>query len=528
MKVKINPIALLAAGLVLMAGTHMTFGIGILAWFAYVPFLLYLDQTGGWRSRLWFALAYILTWSIVVFKIITAPITLYVIPLYAVLIALFHLPAFLIWARFRREKYAWLLFPAMMVVLEWLQYTFTPFGSWGAAAYTQMDQLVLIQSVSLFGMAGLGFLIYWVNSSIAYVIIGSKNRTKKLLPVGLALLTVFSFGALRYDLGKAKSQAMVRVAAVGTDSKVGAGPLPSVEIRRENAAMLFARTRKASREQPELIVWNEAAAAVLPEEEAVWRDSLTSLAAECRTILVASYVVLLSEHPLKYENKFLFIKPDGTIASTYFKHEPVPGEPAVKGTEPFEAHLIDDISMSGAICYDYDFPYIAKAISKQKADIVALPSSDWRGIDPIHTKMAAFRALEQGHSILRSTRFGLSAAITPYGELVAQMSSFDENDRIMQAHLPKAAGKSLYRLVGDVFVYLCVAFVMWFGISIGWIDGVTQTKSLRQSTRKKNLFTGSANFTGRSLYKNFEVILEVHDEHIYQLYLDHFHALAEL
>ncbi len=26
------------------------------------------------------------------------------------------------------------------------------------------------------------------------------------------------------------------------------------------------------------------------------------------------------------------------------------------------------------------------------ADIVAIPSSDWRGIDPLHTKMAAFRA----------------------------------------------------------------------------------------------------------------------------------------
>jgi hypothetical protein len=27
-----------------------------------------------------------------------------------------------------------LLFPALMVILEWIQYTFTPFGSWGAAS----------------------------------------------------------------------------------------------------------------------------------------------------------------------------------------------------------------------------------------------------------------------------------------------------------------------------------------------------------------------------------------------------------
>ena len=102
---------------------------------------------------------------------------------------------------------------------------------------------------------------------------------------------------------------------------------------------------------------------------------------------------------------------------SYLKHEPVPGEPAVKGREKLEVTTIGGINLGGAICYDYDFPYLAREYGKIGADIVALPSSDWRGIDPLHTRMAAFRALEQGHSILRSTRFGLSAAITPYGEI---------------------------------------------------------------------------------------------------------------
>jgi len=36
-------------------------------------------------------------------------------------------------------------------------------------------------------------------------------------------------------------------------------------------------------------------------------------------------------------------------------------------------------------------------------------------------------------NLLRSTRFGLSAAITPYGEMVSQMSSFDDHNKIMYA-----------------------------------------------------------------------------------------------
>jgi apolipoprotein N-acyltransferase len=258
-----------------------------------------------------------------------------------------------------------------------------------------------------------------------------------MLPA-IVLLAVLAFGALRYDLGKAKGNDMIKVAAIGTDSRVGTGALPTDEVRQQNAALLFARTRKASKALTgtELIVWNEGSAMVLPEEEAAWHDSLATLATDCEAALVAAYVVLLSDAPVKYENKYFFVEPNGN-ASTYWKREPVPGEPADRGRVPAETHTINDTKIAGAICYDYDFPYIAKALGRQGADVVALPSSDWRGIDPIHTKMAAFRAIEQGHSVLRSTRFGLSAAITPYGEMTAQMSSFDENDKIMLAHLPK-------------------------------------------------------------------------------------------
>jgi apolipoprotein N-acyltransferase len=471
MKVNLPPFFLLLLGLFLMASTHMTFSIGILAWIAYVPFLLYLHQTSGWQSRLWFFLAYVMAWSLTVFKIVTDPIPFFVIPMYSIPIAVFHLPAFLMWARLRRKRMANLLFPALMVILEWIQYTFTPFGSWGAAAYTQMDHIVLLQSLSLFGMAGLSFLIYWVNMAIFSFIVDEHNRLKKLMLPAIVLLVVLTFGALRYDLGKAKSNITIKAAAIGTDSRVGTGSLPTDEVRRQNAAILFARTRKASKALTgtELIVWNEGSAMVLPEEEAAWHDSLGALATECEAALVAAYVVLLSESPLKYENKYLFVEPNGKV-STYWKREPVPGEPADKGRAPAETHTINNTKITGAICYDYDFPYLAKALGRQGADIVALPSSDWRGIDPIHTKMAAFRAIEQGHSILRSTRFGLSAAITPYGEMVAQMSSFDQNDKIMLAHLPKTGVVSLYSLIGDIFVYVCMAFVLVFGVRLGIIE----------------------------------------------------------
>ncbi len=483
MKKNVSSSLLLALGILLIAGSHMTISIGILAWIAYVPFLLYLFQTNGWKSRLWFFLAYLLAWSLAIFKIVTDPIPVFIIPMYSIPIALFHLPAFLLWDRMKGKKLSIFLFPSLMVIVEWIQYTLTPLGSWGVAAYSQMDHTILLQSVSLFGIGGLSFLIYWVNLSLVQVFLEKHTGLKKIITPLMVLSMLFIFGALRYNLGHLNSHNNLRVAAVGTDSQVGAGSLPTTEIRRQNAAILFERTRKAARIETDLIVWNEGAAMVLPEEEPAWQDSLASLAVETQINLVASFVVLLSESPVKYENKYLFIEPNGTIAATYLKREPVPGEPAVKGKEPSKMHYIKDVKVAGAICYDYDFPYIAQSLGKQQVDLVALPSSDWRGIDPIHTKMAAFRAIEQGHSILRSTRFGLSAAINPYGEMVAQMSSFDENDKIMQANLPKKRAVTLFSLIGDVLIYACIAFVLWFWINTNFsYNGSVFPKSALNNT----------------------------------------------
>jgi apolipoprotein N-acyltransferase len=237
-------------------------------------------------------------------------------------------------------------------------------------------------------------------------------------------------------------------------------PLPSLEIRGANQTTLIERTEKAAAAGAKLVVWNEASTAILPDEEAEWNRRLSTLASEQDISLVAAYVVPISESPFRFENKYVIYKPDGSLGYTYNKHEPVPGEPSIKGREEIETVLMQGIELGGVICYDYDFPYLAKAFGRNDADIVAVPSSDWRGIDPIHTKMAALRSIEQGHSVLRSTRFGLSAAINPIGEFTAQMDSFDTNDRVMIAHLPESNLFTVYSLIGDLFVYLCIAWII--------------------------------------------------------------------
>jgi apolipoprotein N-acyltransferase len=80
----------------------------------------------------------------------------------------------------------------------------------------------------------------------------------------------------------------------------------------------------------------------------------------------------------------------------------------------------------------------------------------------LHTRIAAFRAIEQGHSIVRSTRFGLSAIISPYGEMIGQSSSFDTNNKILISTVPAKGVSTLYSVIGDLFVYMCFGFILVF------------------------------------------------------------------
>jgi apolipoprotein N-acyltransferase len=91
-------------------------------------------------------------------------------------------------------------------------------------------------------------------------------------------------------------------------------------------------------------------------------ETFQNLAKESGITLVASYILVVSESPFLYENKYLLINSNGDIMRTYLKHQPVPGEPAVKGTDPLEVFNIDGMKLGGAICYDYDFPYLAKSM----------------------------------------------------------------------------------------------------------------------------------------------------------------------
>jgi apolipoprotein N-acyltransferase len=126
---------------------------------------------------------------------------------------------------------------------------------------------------------------------------------------------------------------VIKVAAIGTDAEASGLPLPSKAETESTNNKLFERTRHAAAADAKIIVWNEGATFINPEDEETWKQSLQKLAKDNNIFLFASYVIPTSVDPLKYDNKYLLLGDKGNVLYEYHKHEPVPGEPAIKGKE---------------------------------------------------------------------------------------------------------------------------------------------------------------------------------------------------
>lgn len=455
---------LLIAGAVLLSVTSMRFSIPALAWIAGAPLLAALYQEGGWRRSLWILATVTVATNIAMAKIVTPPITWPMMLMFAIPASLgFFAVLALAGAARRRLGVIWGIyaFPALVVTGEWLTYTFTELGSWGAMAYTQVDNLALMQNAALAGIAGVSFLVA-LGSSVTAAVLTQGWRPMKLHLALFAALFVAAhlYGEIR--LATDIQGPSVRVATV--ESPIPVERIPAIiadtSLARPYDGKLFERTALAADIGAKVAAWNEGGTMISPADESSFVERAQELAREKRISIVMAYGVLRSASPLRFENKYLWITQDGSIADNYSKRHPVPGEGSIAGSVP--ARVVDTPygKMSGGICYDYDFPHIALDNARGGAGVVFAPSGDWRGIDPLHSSMARFNAVATGVSMVRSVRGATSFASDPYGRIRATMRFGEPGDGVMVASVPVNKVETLYARTGDVLPLFTASFSM--------------------------------------------------------------------
>jgi apolipoprotein N-acyltransferase len=360
---------------------------------------------------------------------------------------------------------ATLFFPLMYTVVDFGNGLFNPFGTTGVLGYSQFGFLPFAQLASITGMWGLTFVITWFGSVLHWGLTNPIHKTKKGIGVySFTLFAILVFGFIRLSIPLNSNT--VKVAGLHTTDKERDGKafweaLAKKDTLSFNKASidqitnLTTATTEQAHKGARVVLWSEVSPVILKSKEDILKTYLADLAASLKIYLIANpYVATIDD--TKPENKIWMFSPKGELIFTHYKYGGNFIEGSVEGDKKLKTVSTPHGIISGVICWDADFPSVIKQTGKLKADIVFNPASDWSEIDPIHTSVAVFRAIENGCSWVRQTRNGLSIITDPRGKTISRMDHFEQISWINTGDVPTKKLPTFYPIIGDLFGWLAL------------------------------------------------------------------------
>lgn len=473
----------LVIGSILFVFSNGRWIIPIASWLAPVFLLGFMRSQEPLKGLAILFIVMCVAMRIMLYEIIpsTLGLMMYVLTLYYVLLCL--IPYFVdrLFASRMNGFLSTLVFPLAGVVVEYLNTI--SFGSWCAVAYTQAGNLPLLQIMAVTGMWGVSFIVLWFGSFVNWIweneFTWQKIARGAVVYVG-TLTAVLFYGGVRIALHPPLAQ-NVRIASFTPSDELEEFyqgiKLKGYEATVEMAARdrkglhellnvlspkVLERTRLEMRSGAPLVLWPEATVRVLQEDENEFLAKASEIAKTEHAWVVLAYLVLPLDHPDRLmENTSVLIDSSGTIRWRYLKTHPVPGSPEKPGEGVVPVVETPHGRLASVICYDMDFTNLVHQAGKAEADIMLVPASDWKAIDPLHSVMATFRAIENGFSMVRQTEGGLSIAVDFYGRVLGSMDHYTTKDQHMTAQVPTKGIRTVYSSIGDSFAWACLAFLLF-------------------------------------------------------------------
>ena len=316
-------------------------------------------------------------------------------------------------------------------------------------------------------MWGMTFMITWFGSVICWLF-DNRFKWKKRFIGGLIyfslLASILVYGVVRINMPLQNS--FVRISGIHTHDKVVEGEKMNFvlskkdttrfkEISNSIISRLIKETKEEAKNKSKIIVWSEISTLILDKDEDSLVNVFRTLAKEEKIYLLTNPFSIGTNAAIS-ENKILFFSPKGELLSKHIKYGGNFMEGTLEGNKTINTNVTLYGNLASLICWDADFPSIVKQIGKSNADVLLIPASNWKEISPLHTNVAVFRGIENGCSIVRQTRNGLSIITDPRGKIISQMDHFATNSWIMSGDVPNRNIWTLYPLIGDLFGWLAI------------------------------------------------------------------------
>jgi apolipoprotein N-acyltransferase len=456
-------------------GTLLSFfwAIPLVVWITPIFIIRFMRSQKAWRGFIMATLGSFIVFSFTLREFLPLPMPIYLVtiaitvlmasgfPLLADRLLVPRLPGFL----------GTLIFPLTVTSFDYIAAMMNPAGSLGAQAYSQAGNLVLMQLLSITGMWGITFLFNWLGPVFNWAWERSfawpEIRRGLAVFAGILLLVMIYGGArLAYASGGTESVRMHGITAV--EMRPMWGELNRIiaengwQAMRKKTAELheqyFAATLREAQAGADLVHWPEMAVMVAKVDEADFLARAQQIARDESIYLAMGVAILYEGDSSPWENKLVVVDPAGQTVLEHFKY----GDQISEGFKPGDAILrpfeTPFGTVSGVVCNDTNHQEVIAQAGRNGSDILLSPSMEFPGIVPMHANMAAYRAVENGVTVVRQADNGLSVVVDPYGRTLAAVNHFSTDERVTVAQVPANSGVfTLYPLVGDLFAWLAMA-----------------------------------------------------------------------
>lgn len=453
---------------VLCSAALFWFGNGLhpwwpLMWFAPLPVLLYATEAAQWKSAAAVAFLALFLGGLAMwhyFRVMGAPWGW--VAVYTLVATLFMGATLLFRARLRGGSpwRALLAFPATMVTCEYLL-SFTPGGSAGSLANTQMNFLPFLQLASITGPYGMTFLLLGFPAALAvawHLRRTAPQQTWRVLGVAVGMVAlVLVFGAVR--LRQPPSRLRMKVGLAASDLRVNI-PVADAGPDSINLFLRYADAAQSLAVQgAKVIVLPEKIGTVVDPDPAQSDACFQAVASHNQAVLVAGVVHIGSSGTTNQARVYAWDCP----VQDYDKQHLLPTFEANRMRSGSSLTILQKlISLWGvAICKDLDHGEPARAYGQAGVGMLLVPAWDF-GVDRWwHGHIAVMRGVENGFTVVRAAKEGSLYASDPYGRILGEVRSDAAPFATLLVDVPVGHVETVYQRLGNWFAFVAMAMFAW-------------------------------------------------------------------
>jgi len=385
-----------------------------------------------------------------------------------------------------------LLAPVFWVAIEFFRDRVTGVP-WQPLGGSQIDNIPFARIAQSTGVYGLSFAVMLVNCAfVAALLLVGRRRINLLISAAAAALALQIGILAKPEPFATTEQAVLLQANVPLLDQPEWTPRYFDQTMADLVKQSVDAEPKRAANDPGLIIWPESPAPFFIADPRLQRW-LVALAQERNSYLVVGSLGETEQENGKRQllNSALVMDPSGHIVGRYDKIHLVPFGEYV----PFQSLLffadkltrevgdfgrgtqrkvfdINGSHMGVFICYESIFPDEVREFTANGAQVLINISDDmWYGETSApgqHLQMSRMRAMENHRWVLLATNNGTTAAIDPFGRIVAKAP---RNVRtVLLAPYAPDNESTFYSRYGDVFAWICVV-ISCLAVFLRWRIG---------------------------------------------------------